>query len=208
VNEAKVAKFDAWQILNLAEAHYEAINDISNDGIYEYTGSLEPGAQIDENDFKFITIEEEIENLEGEVNALTTGVTALFNIASAVQSQFNTVTTDQKVDITELQTAYNTLIAYDNTLPGTTSAGGSIAELNFTKNILEQVLKAGKVGLQVVIDAFDAEIAELEEKIEVYTKIAEIYKAVMNVYLGIVDDETGPLDGETGPLDGEGDDEE
>jgi hypothetical protein len=60
----------------------------------------------------------------------------------------------------------------------------------------------------VVLDAFDAELAVIDEEIALQTKIAETYKAIMNGWLGIVDDED--VNGETGPVDGEGegDDEE
>ena len=82
----------------------------------------------------------------------------------------------------------------------------SIAGLNFTKALLQEALKVGKVTLQVVLDAFDAELAVIDEQIALQTKVAETYKAIMNAWLGIVpndESETAPLDGE-----GEGDDEE
>ena len=65
----------------------------------------------------------------------------------------------------------------------------NIAGLNFIKKVLQETLTQGKVVLQTILEAFDAEIAELEEKIELQTKLAEIYKAIMNGYLGIVEEE-------------------
>ena len=200
-NQAKMDEFDAKQEYIAAKADLEADEAKANQSFYVYVGVGETlgDKAADEEGFVALDIEEQIKYLEGDINALKTGATALFTIAAAAEEQHNNVVDEQEITIDELQEAFEELTKLgDNTLPTS-----SIAELTFTKKVLEQALKAGKVGLQIIIDAFDEEIAELEEKIEVYTKIAETYKAIMNYYLGIADEAIVPDEEEI-----EGDDEE
>ena len=198
VNEAKKAAFDAEQVKDDAVALYEALDIVANEGMWIYNPDNDTDGIINDEDFEWITIAEEIEKLEGKTALLQDAVKALSSAAGVAVG----AAMDMSINDEDAKAIIEAVLEDFDEI---TEDGISIAELKAAKKVLEEVLKQGKVGLQIVLEAFDEEIAELDEKIEVYTKIAGIYKAVMNAYLGIEDEDVA---GETGPLDGEGDDEE
>ena len=191
-NEAKKAEFDAKVAYKEVEAEYEALEATANGYIWIYVG--EGG---NEDGFKRVPVNEAIKQLEGDTKDLFVIRGGLMELAGDALA----ATADQKVTGKEMGAILKDIAAinFENL--------NSIAGLNFTKALLQEALKVGKVTLQVVLDAFDAELAVIDEEIALQTKIAETYKAIMNGWLGIVDDET---EGETAPVDGEGegDDEE
>ena len=198
VNEAKKAAFDAEQVKDDAVALYEALDIVANEGMWIYNPDNDTDGIINDEDFEWITIAEEIEKLEGKTALLQDAVKALSSAAGVAVG----AAMDMSINDEDAKAIIEAVLEDFDEI---TEDGISIAELKAAKKVLQEVLKQGKVGLQIVLEAFDEEIAELDEKIEVYTKIAGIYKAVMNAYLGIEDEDVA---GETGPLDGEGDDEE
>ena len=198
VNEAKKAAFDAEQVKDDAVALYEALDIVANEGMWIYNPDNDTDGIINDEDFEWITIAEEIEKLEGKTALLQDAVKALSSAASVAVG----AAMDMSINDEDAKAIIEAVLEDFDEF---TEDGISIAELKAAKKVLQEVLKQGKVGLQIVLEAFDEEIAELDEKIEVYTKIAGIYKAVMNAYLGIEDEAVveEPVDGE-----GEGDDEE
>ena len=225
LNEAKKATFDAQQEVKLAQAIYDALDAVANGGLWVYDPDqtifkkvygheataeekAEGEGQIRSGDFTWITVNDEIERLEGNIEM----------ISAFVGSQLIPIMIDA---IADLNPAPANVIVGNNNNNNNNNSGNfvpavgpsfemfdSIAGLTFAKTLLQEALSKGKVALQVVIDAFDAELAVLDEKIDLYTKLAATYKGIMNALLGIVDE--ADVEGETGPLDGEGegDDEE
>ena len=191
--DAQIETIVAKAVYELALEEYNALKAIQDEGIWVY----DPDAKIfvevygkdavvtEEirdavNGFTLVPIAKEIERIEGTTDVLHEMIGNLI---------FTSITEGEMPDFDEIEIDTQ-----------------SIAGLSFAKKLLQEALKQGKLGLQVVIAAFDEELAVLDEKIQVYSAIAEKFKAVMNAYLGIVENaegETGPLDGE-----GEGDDEE
>ena len=193
--DAQIETIVAEAAYELALEEYNALKAIQDEGIWVYdpdakifvevygedavvTGEIRDAV----NGFTLVPIAKEIERIEGTTDVLHEMIGNLI---------FTSITEGEMPDFDEIEIEIDTQ---------------SIAGLSFAKKLLQEALKQGKLGLQVVIAAFDEELAVLDEKIQVYSAIAEKFKAVMNAYLGIVDNaegETGPLDGE-----GEGDDEE
>ena len=192
-NEAKKAEFDAKVAYKEVEAEYEALEATANGYIWIYDPDNDEA-----NDDKFVNVpvNEAIKQLEGDTKDLFVIRGGLMELAGDALA----ATADQKVTGKEMGAILKDIAAinFENL--------NSIAGLNFTKALLQEALKVGKVTLQVVLDAFDAELAVIDEEIDLQTKVAAVYKAIMNGWLGIVEEsegETAPLDGE-----GEGDDEE
>ncbi len=192
--DAQIETIVAKAVYELALEEYNALKAIQDEGIWVYDPDAKIFEQVYdreprlgdgeirdfENDFTLVPIAKEIERIEGTTDVLHEMIGNLI---------FTSITEGEMPDFDEIEIDTQ-----------------SIAGLSFAKKLLQEALKQGKLGLQVVIAAFDEELAVLDEKIQVYSAIAEKFKAVMNAYLGIVENaegETGPLDGE-----GEGDDEE
>ena len=203
VNEAAKATFDAKQKVEIAQAVYDALDAVANGGLWVYDPDKtifykvygDNAAEIENvnrsDDFTWITVNEEIARLEGATDVLHEILGNL--IVTVITGEGEMPDFDfEEFDIEDLDKLG---ISPD-----------SIAGLSFAKKFLQEVLKQGKISLQVVLASYDEELAMLDEKIDLYTKLAAIYKGIMNANLGIVEEsegETGPLDGE-----GEGDDEE
>lgn len=195
--DAQIETIVAEAAYELALEEYNALKAIQDEGIWVYDPDAkifvevygedaEVSGEIRDavNGFTLVPIAKEIERLEGTTDVLHEMIGNLI---------FTSITEGEMPDFDEIEIEIDTQ---------------SIAGLSFAKKLLQEALKQGKLGLQVVIAAFDEELAVLDEKIQVYSAIAEKYKAIMNAYLGIVDE--ADVEGETGPLDGdgEGDDEE
>ena len=193
--EAMVDEFEA-------KSAYKATETLANGGLWVYdpdktifykvygdTAPVIPNVNRSD-DFTWITVNEEIARLEGTTDVLHE---ILGNLIVAAITEGEMPDFDfEEFDIEDLDKLG---ISPD-----------SIAGLSFAKKLLQEVLKQGKISLQVVLASYDEELAMLDEQIDLYTKLAAIYKGIMNANLGIVEEsegETGPLDGE-----GEGDDEE
>ena len=202
LNEAKKLAFDANEEYKTAKAVYEAVNYIADGFVYVYDpdNKLNVTGGPDLDGFVKLNINDAIEALEGETDGLYEVVKGLYSAADrTINNRGNQQLTD--IDLTDITSGVEA-VAKVKGLKGI----NSIAELTFAKELLQNALKYGKVALQYVLEAYDEEIAELDEKLEFWSILAEKYKAIMNIYLGIVENaegETGPLDGE-----GEGDDEE
>jgi hypothetical protein len=201
LNEAKKATFDAKQKVEIAQAVYDALDAVANGGLWVYDPDKtifhkvygDNAVEIENvnrsDNFTWITVNEEIARLEGATDVLHE---ILGNLIVTVITGEGEMPDFEDFDIEDLDKLG---ISPD-----------SIAGLSFAKKFLQEVLKQGKISLQVVLASYDEELAMLDEQIDLYTKLAAIYKGIMNANLGIVEEsegETGPLDGE-----GEGDDEE
>ena len=191
--DAKIETIASKAIYDLAKDEFEALKAIQNEGIFVYDPDND---NANEDGFVWITIAEEIEAIEGETALLKDAFSALSGVVAATANSAMDLSINDSDAMTIIGEALKSLDTF-------TKDGLSIAELKAAKIVLQEVLKQGKVSVQVVIDAFDEEIAELDEKIQVYTKIAETYKSIMNAYLGIADEAIVPDEEEI-----EGDDEE
>ena len=192
LDEAKKAEFDAKLVKDDAQAAYDALEATANGKMWIYVGKSNEYP----DGFKEVPVNEAIKQLEGDTKDLFVIRGGLMELAGDALA----ATADQKVTGKEMGAILKDIAAinFENL--------NSIAGLNFTKALLQKALQVGKVTLQVVLDAFDAELAVIDEEIALQTKVAETYKAIMNGWLGIVpndESETAPVDGE-----GEGDDEE
>jgi DNA repair exonuclease SbcCD ATPase subunit len=190
-NDALKEVFDAKQKYNAAKADFEAAEAAANQTIFVYTGE-KPGTKItiggkkytvDGEGFIELSIEDEIERLEGSMELLVSSSDALIAIASDlindvmhVEQQSDAVDMIKKA-LAEIQADKNRYIK-----------GNSNFELNLVKKILEEALSYGKVALSTVVNAYDAEIDQLDEEIVVWDAIANKYKTIMNAYLGIVEE--------------------
>ena len=222
--DTRKASFEAMLDEFEAKSEYESTEALANGGMWVYdpdwtiwntvyTTEAERNAAISagyrnfQEKFSFIPVNKAIEQLEGDIMEIK-----MYVGKKLVPFIMNAIFDDEKEVTTASASGSPALGSGDAQIAAPNETGfdfgmfNSIAGLNFAKSLLQEALKVGKVTLQVVLEAFDAELAVIDEEIALQTKIAETYKAIMNGWLGIVpndESETGPLDGE-----GEGDDEE
>ena len=188
--EAMVDEFEA-------KSAYEATETLANSGMWVYdpdwtiwntvyttqaerNAAIYAGYRSFEQGFSFIPVNKAIEQLEGETVNLYTLVRGLYTTAN------ETLVTDAIKDNNLSLAEANNII---NTIEEATKTNvDNIAELNFVKKLLQETLKYGKLYLETVIEAYDEEIAQLQDEIDTWNVIAAKYKAIMNAWLGIVDE--------------------
>ena len=171
-NETKKAEFDAEQEYRAVKADYDALVAVSDGKVYAYVGAPEgtivDGHVVDAEGFIELSVNEEINNIEGSVELLYKVANGLIGAAGG--------------DITAVNGAIDALHNYN--LEGT-----STFELTLAKKVLLKAKEYGKVTVDIVLEMLDDQIKYIDEQIDIWTVIANKYKVAMYAYLGI--DEEG-----------------
>ena len=162
VMQAEIDVFLAHSDYIETKAGYEALEAIADGKFYFYVGEGVTGA--DEEGFVELSINEAIEELEGNVGMLYNAVAQLVGV---INGDF---------DVEDLQ-EYDT----DNK---------SIFELTLVKKLLVKAKEYGKVTVEIVLEMLDDQINYIDEQIDIWTVIADKYKVAMFAYLGIDEGES------------------
>ena len=184
LNELKKAAFDADKEYKTAKAVYEGVKYIADGFVYVYVGEGVSGA--DEEGFMKLNINQAIKQLEGSNMDLRTIVGGLMQVVMLANDDDDD--DDDRYDSDPVNNALVRIPAVEAHATGFGFGHMSIAELQFTKELLQDALKYGKIALQYVLESYDEELAKIEEEIDFWAILANKYKAIMNTYLGIVDD--------------------
>ena len=177
-NEAKVESHDAKAVYQVAKAVYDAINAIANQKIFFYdpmvNGKNITGKTPNAEGFVELTIQEEIERLEGTSAVLNDCVAGLIEAAAV------------SIDLDGLEISNVNISAMVGKLQQYAEKyGTSIVGLNVVKKVLEKVLEYGEIAESTVLEMLDERLEWNEEQIAILNAVAAKYQSLMYMYLGI-----------------------